>query len=199
MKKIFLVLLFLLVGFSSYTENVTFSWSPYPVVPQFYTLSWGPSSYNFTNSVQCSTNCVTVSNLLSNTIYYFTVTVTENNQTSLFSRQLIIGPNPVGTNSLYIDSQLVYGSNLSSLQTNLVELESFNGYNPGTFFAGSLIINNNPLFNMNTAGDNATYLGEQIIYGTSLFNTVTDTIPVFIDLNIGNFYSSSIVLTNNSL
>jgi hypothetical protein len=198
MKKLFLIFPLLLITLVTFAVNVNFSWTSV-VQPSFYTLYWGPSSYFYTNSINVQTNECTVSNLLANTIYYFAATETIGSSTSLYSRQLIIGPNPVGTSSLYLDSEIVYGGALNSLQTNIVELECFNGNNPNIFFGGNLIINPNPFFNMNTAGDNATYLAEQITWGDSLFDTVTDTIPVFTDLNIGNFYSSSILITNQSL
>jgi hypothetical protein len=198
MKKILLILPFLLVALTVFGINIRITWNPQTIQPTFYTLYWGNSSYNYTNSINVQTNECTVSNLQANTIYYFAGTETIGTSTSLYSVQLVVGPNPVSTNQLYIGDELVYGNSLSTLETNFVELESFNGYNQNTYFAGSLVINANPFFNMNSAGDNATYLAEQISWGPSLSSITVDTIPVFTDLNIGDYFSSSLIITNQS-
>lgn len=196
-------LLGLLVGFvsccSTFSNNLFLTWNPSPVIPDYYTVYCGPSSYFYTNSVEVNTNYYIATNLEDNVIYYFSITVTKFGNQSAFSVQAVVGPNQITTNNiLYIGSELVYGPNLNNLSTNITELQVMGGYNPNTFFGSSLLITNAPLFNMANEGVGPNYLGQNIMWGSNLSQITTNLVGFFIDTNNNDYYNSSLILTNQS-
>jgi hypothetical protein len=208
--KIFLILFLFII--SSFADSVTLTWIPDSVDTtnvSGYNLYCGSSSGNYTNSIDVgNTNTFVVKNIQSTT-FFALKTYDALGDESDFSNEAIYivntnTPLPTTNPTIYLGVRLDYGTSLVNLNSIAIPLESMINPPNGQFYRASLIITNKSFLNMppitNGNTNNYVFLGERLDYGTSLANLSSDTIGILVRTNppIGEFYRSSLIITNNS-